>query len=121
MNRFKEFESLMHEMANDTLMSSNSKACVKHPNFDKLKEFEDVIPFTCLFLDTYIHQCWALLYRLLPENKLPPPLPPYYSGRVPVYKEAFKYWALREKYVTVKYDPESYWVEDKYGNRAEWH
>ncbi len=61
----------------------------------------------------------TILNEIVVDKK--PPIPDYYAGRIPVIKECWKYWALRNNYVKMMHDPKTYWVEDKFGHRGEWH
>ena len=118
---FKEFKRLTEEMSNECRHWSGG--CKRHKNFQLLMEFNqlDRIGFACLLLcDQHFSRMFEILYESVDESKLPP-IPDYYAGRVPVIKECWRYWALHEGIVNTKYDPESYWVEDKYGNKGEWH
>lgn len=76
---------------------------------------ENTVPFACLFLGGCSHLSLTILGEIVAvENR--PPIPQYYAGRVPVIVECWKYWALEQKHVAIKYDPNTYWVEDKFGN-----
>ena len=93
-----------------------------HPNCLKILQAEnkmDIIGFTALQLDGR-QQAFHLLWKLVDERDRPP-FDPYYAGRIPVLLECWRYWALKEGFLRVCYDPQSYWVEDKYGNRGDWH
>lgn len=113
MNKFPEFKELMLQWERETGFHSSPTAWEKHPNFKLLLEFEDVIPFTCLFLKKDPHRAWSIFRA---KDKHPPALPAYYAGRVKIYQEAYIYWAINEGYLLSKYDPNKYWLEDKYGN-----
>lgn len=119
MNRAAEFSNLMSEWDRDTAGYSVSSLWEKHENFKKLLEFEDVIPFACLFLKRDFHRAFSLLRAALPEDKHPPALPDYYAGRLPIYREVYIYWAIKEGYLVSKHTPHEYWLQDKYGNRIE--
>lgn len=81
---------------------------------------DDVIAFACLILEDHIHLALAILYELVSPDKRPP-IPEYYAGRVPVLKACWQWWALKEGLVKIKFDPQAYWVEDKYSNKGNWH
>jgi hypothetical protein len=121
--KFEEFKKLVEEWSKD--MGCLSGGFDKHPNMRKIGDkalcaYLDYMGYTCLLIDTYPHMVFAILDRLIPSENHPP-IDPYYAGRIPVIIECYKYWALKKGFVSVKYDPQSYWVEDKYGNRGEWH
>lgn len=119
MNKFKEFQELMEEWETETGMYSISRQWEKHRNFELLYKFEDAVSFACLYLKKDPHRAWSLIHWSLHPHKLPPALPAYYAGRVSIYKEVYIYWALKEGYLLNKFDPEEYWMEDKYGNRMQ--
>lgn len=106
----------MIQWGKETGFHSSPRAWESHPNFKLLLEFEDVVPFACLFLKKDPHRVWSLLRKVLPMDKHPPALPSYYAGRIKLYQEVYIYWAIQEKYLLSKYDPNKYWLEDKYGN-----
>lgn len=119
---FEEFKKLMIDWNNETGFYSTYKHIAQHPSYEKIKSMDKelAIRYTCLMLDgSCTHQCFIVLGNLVePEKK--PPFDQYYAGRVPVMLECWKYWALHEKIVFTKYDPSSYWVEDKDGNKGNW-
>lgn len=111
MNQFLLFQKLMRTMANH--VSSNPAYCKESPIFKQLMAMKDAIPFACLFLEESPHEAFAMLYDLVPPEKQPPNLPDYYRGRIPMYQEMWKYWALHEGYLKTCYNARGYWVEDK--------
>lgn len=116
---FDEFKSLVKQAANETRHLSGSQE--EHPNIQRLLGEEWPLAWACLMLeDDSIFQAFFLLGARVPAEKQPP-FPEYYQGRVPVLVECYRYWALKEEYVSVKYDPTAYWVEDSEGNRGDWH
>ena len=122
---FNKFKLLMSELSRDCMSLSSGSAVRRHPNFQKLMEFENRISFACLLLGcneegTFCHESLAILYESVPEADMPP-IPHYYDGRIPVIVECWRFWALHTGLLEVKYDPNSYWVEDKYGNIGDWH
>lgn len=121
--QFDRFKQLLTEWSQAVSVLSGQRE--KHPNYNIMKkEFsaKQMIRYACLCLgdnDPWsIHEVFAILYDMVPE-RFHPPIDPYYQGRVPVYVECWRYWALKNE-VRIKYDPTSYWVEDKEGNRGEW-
>lgn len=114
-----EFAQLMKTAHKETRFLSG----VNHNNKNIRKIIEeansDTVAFSCLFLEEYTHLALCILYELVVDEK--PPIPDYYRGRIPVILECWKYWALKNGYVKIEYDPSAYWVEDKYGNRGDWH
>jgi hypothetical protein len=124
---FEEFDSHMYNWSQETMFHSTYHLIAKHPSYEKIVEYaetsaerkNDVIGFTCLLLTSnYIHNCFIILGRLV-DN--PPPFNEYYAGRIPVMRECWRYWALKENIVFNKHDVRSYWVEDKHGNKGKWH
>jgi len=124
---FEEFDRLMMKWRDDVSFQSSHAAMKKHANYDKIIEYagqspenkQEIIGYTCLLLvSPYIHECIILLGELV-DN--PPPFDPYYAGRVPVWRECWRHWALKEGIVSTKHDVSSYWVEDKNGNGGNWH
>lgn len=116
---FDEFSKLISVAHKETARLSGGQG--KHKNIRQIiaEKSGNTVAFACLALEEHTHLAFAILYELVTENR--PPIPDYYSGRIPVIKECWKYWALEKKIVEIKYDPSAYWVEDKYGNRGNWH
>jgi len=119
---FLEFQKLVEKWSSDNAPLSfergsheNCKKILEEPNKD------DIIGFACLLLgnSNLCHQLLFLLYTLVPDDEQPP-IDSFYSGRIPVLLECWKYWSFH-RYVESKYDVNSYWVEDKYGNVGNWH
>lgn len=118
---FKEFTSMIEAWQKDVMFSSFHHQMMKHEVYEKLLTYDKdlIIRYACLMLvDKYIHLMFILLGQLV-EN--PPPLDSYYVGRIPVMKECWRYWALKEEIVRSKHNPSLYWVEDKDGNIGDWH
>ena len=121
MAKFDEFKTLIEKAGRETAHLSGG-----HRNNTNIRQIienadDDTIAFTCLMLEDHVHLALAILCELVPLEKHPPIPPEYYAGRIPVIKACWQYWAIKNKYVSVKHDPSAYWVEDKYGNRADWH
>lgn len=123
--QFDRFKRLLTEWSQAVSVSSASRST--HPVYETMKSTfsaKQMIRYACLCLDSHgavpwsIHEVFTILYETVPE-RFHPPIDPYYQGRVPVYVECWRYWALKNE-VRIKYDPTSYWVEDKEGNRGEW-
>lgn len=120
---FNEFKKLMDEWHKAVMFHSMYGQMVKHENYAKILSYDKdlIIRYACLMLvDDYIHLVFILLGQCVDKEKMPP-FDKYYAGRVPVMKECWRYWALKEKIVESKYNPELYWVEDKDGNIGDWH
>lgn len=123
--RFEKFKELLVEWSNDVGYHSFTKQRQKHKNFKEILSLgtsDDLIGYACLCLEGpgSIHEIFSILYELV-DIVDQPPFHPYYAGRVPVIMECWKYWALETGFVNSKYDPNAYWVEDKEGNRGDWH
>lgn len=119
---FNEFENLILQWHYDNAGLSFERG--DHENCKKILSFEnkeDIIGFTCVLLgcERLCHQLFFLLYHII-DKKDWPLIDNFYSGRVPVLLECWKYWALNKGYVKIKYNPKKYWVEDKYGNVGNW-
>lgn len=129
---FEEFDALMYEWHNDVQFHSSHEGMKRNRCFDIITKFagqseEDrrkMITFTCLLLrNPYVHLCFILLSELVDDEKKPPAVPEYYAGRIPVIRECWRYWALKENIVKSTYDihSHSYRVEDENGNKGKWH
>lgn len=127
---FQEFDALMYEWHNDVQFQSSHEAMKHHRCFDVITEFAKIsapnrqamIAYTCLLLNNpYVHLCFVLLQNLVEDDRKPPALPDYYAGRVPVARECWRWWALKENIVKSAHDVHSYWVEDAHGNKGKWH
>lgn len=113
MSRYKEFEALFNEWHDGT--AGLSIITINHPLAQKVINFdisEDLkISYTVMMLEKP-RLCWnaaILLFHLVKkENR--PPIPEYYSGRVPVIVECWIYWGLEEGYTKTEYDPENYYT-----------
>ncbi len=117
---YEEFSALIEKAHEETKFLSGGYHRNEHIRKIIDDADENTVTFACLFLEEYTHLSFAILYELVkPDDR--PPIPKYYAGRVPVILECWKYWALEKKLVTIKYDPSAYWVEDKFGHRADWH
>lgn len=115
---FKQFRGMVKQAAIDSRHLSGAHE--NHPSIQYLLNEEWPVAWACLMLeDDSIFQAFALLEKV-PEDQHPP-IPDYYRGRVSVVLECYRYWALERGHVAVKYDPAAYWVEDKDGNRGNWH
>lgn len=122
---FDEFKKYFYEWYDEARYYSSPTMINNHPNREKIitaKNRDDIIGFTCLMFeqDKGTHEIISLLYEMVPKEKQPV-INEYYYGRIPVIVECWKYWALKNNIVTIKYNPEKYWVEDKYGNKADWY
>jgi hypothetical protein len=119
---FEKFKELIFRWSHDNAGFSFERG--EHINCKEILSFEnkeDVIRFSCVLLghEKLCHQLFYLLYRLV-DKKDQPPIDNFYSGRVQVMLECWKYWALNKGYVNIKYNLKKYWVEDKYGNVGNW-
>ena len=119
---FDEFEKLLLEWSKRNRGLSFERG--EHENCKKILSFEnkeDMIGFACVLLgrEMLCHQLFFLLYQLVDKSNQPP-IDTFYSGRVQVMLECWKYWALNEGYVSIKYNSKKYWVEDKCGNVGNW-
>ncbi len=113
---FSEFKRQIEEVAKQTSHLSGGHRKYVH----LIKEGDDdLITFACLLLPDHPHLMLPILNILVKEDS--PPIPSYYAGRIPVIVECWKFWALQTNRVHIHYDSEHYWVEDKYGNKANWH
>ena len=120
---FEEFKFQINQWHDDVKFLSSHEAMSKHNVLEELKSHQDkeqLIGYACLLLDEQIHLMMILLFNIVPGNELPPHPGEYYGGRIPVLRECWKYWALKENKVTHHNDAGSYWVEDKLGNKAFW-
>jgi len=119
--KYTKFISLIEEWYKDTAHMSVNKA--DHPSCKKIlsaSNKDDVIGYAFLSLEAFPYLALIILNELVhPSEK--PPIPKVYNGRIPVFVECWKYWGYRLCYVYSKHDVQSYWVEDKYGNKGEWH
>lgn len=128
---FEEFKILMKEWNDAVMFQSSPTSMMKHPNYQKLISYSDkelIIRYACLILDRKnVFLCLLLLSELVGRNR--PPLDKYYTGRIPVILECWRYWALKENIVfhprdeneNIKYDENGIsWMEDKDGNRGTW-
>lgn len=117
---FHEFTGLMEEADRETRHLSGGYQRNRHVRRIIEEADENTIAFTCLVLDRHVHLAFAVLYELVPEEKRPP-IPNYYAGRIPVLQACWQFWALKEGHVKIQYDPRAYWVEDRHGNKGNWH
>ncbi len=116
---FEEFKELIVSWHKDTSFYSTYKHIADHKNLAKIIQDDDhILGYACLMLDSkYIHQIFIILSRIVKD---PPPFNEYYAGRIPVMRECWKYWALKEGILFSKHDAGSYWVADRIGNQADW-
>jgi hypothetical protein len=117
---FTTFHTLIEVAAKETAHLSVAAQRNKHVRQIIETTTADTIGFACLILEDHFHLALILLSELVPPAKHPP-IPAYYAGRVPVIKACWQFWALHEGLVKIKYDPTAYWVEDRHGNRGNWH
>lgn len=120
---FTEFKNKIDEWHESTKFMSSHGQMANHSVLEELKTYEDketLIGYACLLLEEQIHLMMILLFNVVPGNELPPHPGEYYGGRIPVMRECWKYWALKENKVTKHHDEELYWVEDKFGNKGAW-
>lgn len=125
---FQEFDALMYGWQEDVKFLSSHQGMKEHVAFESISEFakkneenrKRIIEYTCLMLSNpYVHLCFILLGEFV--DNPPPVIPDYYAGRIPVIRECWRYWALKENIVKTNHDVHSYWVEDSNGNKGKWH
>ena len=96
----ERFNILLKKWAKDTMFDSFHITMKEHPIYHQITtakvEKEILIGYICQHLEKHIHLCLILLYDLV-DN--PPPIDEYYLGRVPVIKECWVYWAIKNNHI----------------------